>query len=166
MLALRRRDPVAYARRLGVRVGRNCKLLSTNFGSEPYLITIGERVEICAGVRFLTHDGAVWVLRDRYPDIDVIAPIRVGDGSFVGVNALILPGVSLGKSVVVGAGAVVTSDVEDNTVVAGNPARKVCDVEAYRLRSLSRSLDCKRMGPDEKRNFIIDRLLNEFDKPS
>jgi acetyltransferase-like isoleucine patch superfamily enzyme len=50
-------------------------------------------------------------------------PVRIGDGAFIGVNAVIMPGVSVGRHAVVGAGAVVTEDVPDYHVVAGNPAR-------------------------------------------
>jgi|CXWL01.1.fsa_nt_gi acetyltransferase-like isoleucine patch superfamily enzyme len=49
--------------------------------------------------------------------------VRVENGAFIGINAIILPGVRIGRNAVVGAGAVVTADVPDYTVVAGNPAR-------------------------------------------
>jgi len=52
-------------------------------------------------------------------------PVRVGAGSWLGHGAIVLPGVTIGAHVVVGAGAVVTSDVPDYTVVVGNPARVV-----------------------------------------
>lgn len=49
--------------------------------------------------------------------------VYIGEGSFIGVNAVILPNVNIGKHVVVGASAVVTKDIPDFTVVSGNPAR-------------------------------------------
>ena len=51
--------------------------------------------------------------------------VNIGDDSWIGYRAIILPGVTIGKGVVVGAGAVVTKDVPDYAVVAGNPARVV-----------------------------------------
>jgi acetyltransferase-like isoleucine patch superfamily enzyme len=51
------------------------------------------------------------------------APVRIGDGSWVGARAIVLPGVSIGRRCVVGAGAVVTADVPHDTLVGGNPAR-------------------------------------------
>ena len=59
-------DPVSYARRIGVRVGRDCRLIGIDratFGSEPYLVSIGDHGTITDGVRFITHDGGVWVFR-------------------------------------------------------------------------------------------------------
>lgn len=52
-------------------------------------------------------------------------PVRIGDGAFLGINAVVLPGVSVGARAYVAAGAVVTADVPPNTVVAGNPARVI-----------------------------------------
>ncbi len=52
-----------------------------------------------------------------------IAPVRVGAGADVGTNAVLLPGVTVGRNSIVGAGAVVTADVPENAVVAGVPAR-------------------------------------------
>jgi putative colanic acid biosynthesis acetyltransferase WcaF len=55
----------------------------------------------------------------------VTAPIVIGDGAFIGVRALILPGVTVGEGAIVGAGAVVARDVAPRSVVAGNPAREI-----------------------------------------
>ncbi len=54
-----------------------------------------------------------------------IKPVRIGAGADIGVNAVILPGVTVGRGAIVGAGAVVTEDVEPNSIVAGVPARLV-----------------------------------------
>jgi acetyltransferase-like isoleucine patch superfamily enzyme len=53
----------------------------------------------------------------------VIKPVRVGFGADIGMNASILPGIQIGAHAIVGAGAVVTRDVPDYAIVAGNPAR-------------------------------------------
>ena len=52
-------------------------------------------------------------------------PVRIGWGSWLGTNTVVLPGVSIGRHVAVGAGAVVTSDLPDNAVAVGAPARVV-----------------------------------------
>lgn len=158
--ALRRVDPVAYARRMGVQVGEDCRLLSTNFGSEPFLIRLGNRVEITHGVQFITHDGGVWVLRDQLPKIDVLAPICIEDHAFVGVNSILLPGVTVGHHAIVAAGSVVTRDVEPETVVAGVPARKVSSLSEYRERATRKSLNTKQLPANEKRDF----LMKHFEK--
>jgi len=53
------------------------------------------------------------------------APVRIGDGSWIGARAIILPGVTIGRRCLVAAGAVVSRDVPDDTLVAGNPAQVV-----------------------------------------
>lgn len=69
------------------------------------------------------------------------APVRIGDGCWIGARAMILPGVTLGRRVLVAAGAVVTRDVPDDCLVAGNPARVV--------RQLSYPVGCRRAWHDE-----------------
>jgi acetyltransferase-like isoleucine patch superfamily enzyme len=69
------------------------------------------------------------------------APVRIGDGCWIGARAMILPGVTLGKRVLVAAGAVVTKDVPDDSLVAGNPARVV--------RALDYPPGCRRAWHDE-----------------
>ena len=54
--------------------------------------------------------------------------VRVCAWAAIGVNAVLLPGVTIGKGAIVGAGAVVTKDVPAGAVVVGNPARKIRDV--------------------------------------
>lgn len=117
---------VRFARYKGVQVGTGCQFYTRNWGSEPFLITIGNRVTLTSGVKLLTHDGSTRLVRDsenyrfqRY------APISIGDDVFVGVNAIVLPGVTIGSKVVVGAGAVVTTDIPDNSIAVGNPARVI-----------------------------------------
>jgi acetyltransferase-like isoleucine patch superfamily enzyme len=69
------------------------------------------------------------------------APVHIGDGCWIGARAMILPGVTLGRRVLVAAGAVVTRDVPDDALVAGNPARVV--------RQLSYPAGCRRAWHDE-----------------
>ena len=62
----------------------------------------------------------------------VMAPIVIGDHVWIGKNAIVLKGVTIGSGAVVGAGSVVTKDVPSNTVVAGNPARPIKEIESWR----------------------------------
>jgi len=62
---------------------------------------------------------------------DIAKPIRIGNECFFGDNVVVLPGVTIGDNVVVGAGSVVTKDIPSNTVVAGNPAKPIKQLEHY-----------------------------------
>ena len=70
----------------------------------------------------------------------VEAPVRIGDGTWLGARAMVLPGVTIGRRVLVAAGAVVTRDVPDDVLVAGNPARVV--------RALTYPPGCRRAWHD------------------
>jgi acetyltransferase-like isoleucine patch superfamily enzyme len=52
-------------------------------------------------------------------------PVAIGDGSWLGANVVVLPGVTIGRQVAVGAGAIVTSDLPDHAIAVGNPARVI-----------------------------------------
>jgi acetyltransferase-like isoleucine patch superfamily enzyme len=155
------RDPVAYARSVGVQIGEDCRLIGikrAQFGSEPYLISIGNHVTITSGVSFTTHDGGVWVLRPKYPDIDVFGRISIEDNVFVGMNATILPGVTIGRNSVIGAGALVNRDVPAGSVVGGVPARHIRTVEEYEQRALAKAVHVRGLPPHEKQAAILAHL--------
>lgn len=76
-----------YLRKKGVSIGEDCQIYkNVKFGTEPYLISIGNHVRLTDNVRFITHDGAVWVLRKLYNDnsLDIVKPITIKDNVFVG----------------------------------------------------------------------------------
>jgi maltose O-acetyltransferase len=86
------------------------------------MVTIGDRVAIADRVTLVVSSNANF--SEIRPLIgDVHAPIELADDAWLGTGAIILPGIRVGKGAVVGAGSIVTADVPDFTVVAGNPAR-------------------------------------------
>lgn len=148
------KDPRAYLAGMGVRVGTGCRIFGIPeevFGSEPYLCRLGDHVTITSGVKFISHDGGVWVFRDQYPDLDVFAPITVGNNVFIGINAIIMPGVNIGDNVVIGSGSVVTRDIAANSVAAGVPARVVRSLDDYQAKALARGLHLRSLAPDRLR---------------
>jgi acetyltransferase-like isoleucine patch superfamily enzyme len=149
----RRRDPEGYARRIGVRMGQGCRLIDVEFSTEPWLITLGDRVS-ATRTRFETHDGGVWVFRDTDPDIDVIKPITVGSNVFIGYGTIILPGVTIGDNVVIGAGSIVSRDIPSDSVAVGAPARVIKSYEAYRDGTRPVADATKTLSPANKRAYF------------
>ena len=106
--------------RIGDRVFVNCGTVVIAVKE----ITIGDDVALANEV-FVMDSNSHGV--EGRPHVE--APVRIGDGTWVGNRAMVLPGVTIGKRVVVAAGAVVTRDVPDDVLVAGNPARVVRALE-------------------------------------
>jgi len=75
---------------------------------------------------------------DELPSIQNFGTVEILDNCFIGANAIVLPGVRIGPNSIVGTGAVVTKDVPPDTVVAGCPARKICDLAEYRAKVVAR----------------------------
>lgn len=126
---------VRHARLLGVRVGDGCRIYSMRFGSEPFLIDIGDRVTVTSGVTFLTHDGSTWLVRDKDGRRYFYGRIIIGSDVFIGVNAIIMPGVEVGSRVIIGAGSVVTRSIPDGVIVAGAPAKFIGWFDDYAKRA-------------------------------
>jgi acetyltransferase-like isoleucine patch superfamily enzyme len=133
----RTRGGTGVARAMGVKVGEGCRIYTRNFNGEPWLVTIGDRVTVTAGVSFITHDGATWLIRDDKGRRYRFAPIEVGNDVFIGLNSILLPGVKVGDRCIIGAGSVVTKSVPSGYVVAGVPARIVGLFDVYREKALA-----------------------------
>lgn len=128
------------ARFAGVQVGTNCRIYIWNFGTEPFLISIGDNVTITAGVKIITHDGAYGQFSNQNGRYYRYAPVKIGDNVFIGTGSILLPGVEVGDDAVIGAGSVVSKSVETGTVVAGNPAKVICSTSDFRSRVLRRGM--------------------------
>src|SRR4051794_11261144 len=106
------------------KVGNNCKISSHSFICEG--VTIGDNVFIGHGVTFINdaYPRATTAKGKLQDEKDwTVEPTRVRSGASIGSGATILSRVVIGENALVGAGSVVTHDVPDNAIVAGNPAR-------------------------------------------
>ena len=140
---LRKNDQVKWARKIGVSVGNDCRLIDVSFSSEPYLVSIGNHVS-ATKVHFETHDGGLWVFRDKHPDWDIINKITIGDNVYLGFGCLILPGVVIENNVVVGANSVITKDLDE-----------------YYLSCKEKSFDTKKYSDEEKKTYYLNAINNK-----
>ncbi|MCJ7521277.1 MAG: sugar O-acetyltransferase [Dehalococcoidia bacterium] len=99
-----------------------CTILDTNEVRIGNHVMIGPSVQIYTAAHLLQAEG-------RNQGLEVAKPVVIEDNVWLGGGAILLPGVRIGRNAVVGAGAVVSRDVPANTVVAGNPARVVREIE-------------------------------------
>lgn len=95
------------------RISLKAKLDKTH----PKGVFIGCDTFVAAGVRVMSHD----YCRRYY------ASTVIGQKCFIGVDSIILPGVTIGDEVIIAAGSVVTKDCDSNSIYAGNPAKKIKD---------------------------------------
>lgn len=91
-------------------------------------VYIGDNVMIGPGTMISTV-GHPMTPMGRRQHLGIAKPVKIGNDVWIGGNVTILPGITIGNNVVVAAGAVVTHDVPDNTLVGGVPARKIKDLE-------------------------------------
>jgi len=133
---VRRRVSVfGYVRLVGPRgSARNLRIGPGSFISHDVTfcldapILLGKNVSIGPHAMLYTATHALGLAERRMHPTSIAQPIVVGDGAWVGLAAVILPGVRLGAGCVVSAGAVVTKDVPANRIVAGNPAVAVSEL--------------------------------------
>ena len=129
------RNPVEYARKKGVRIGKGVTFVDhPNFGSEPYLISIGDYTRLASECVFLTHNGGRRVLENLYPEDRPylkFGAVHVGKNTFIGARALINPGVTIGDNCVIAAGSVVTKNVPSGEIWGGAPAKRLMSIEQY-----------------------------------
>ncbi len=153
-------NPVGCSRYIGVKLGNNCRIYGNSprmWGTEPFLIKIGDNVFITDGCMFVNHDGGTLILRKEVPDLELTSPITIGNDVYIGIRTIIMPGVTIGNRVIIGASSVVTKDIPDNSVCVGVPAKVIKTVDEYLEKGKSNSLHFGHLSPKKK-----EKALKEY----
>jgi len=150
-----------YLIKKGAQIGEGTRIRNiSSFSSEPYLIKVGKDVLFSGEVFMTTHDGGIKVLNSLGffdESNDKMGRIIIGDNCFIGQKSVILPGVTIGNNVIIGAGSVVSKDIPSNTVAAGIPAKVICSIEEYYKRNLEKGCfyPTGNMSSQEKKEYLI-----------
>jgi acetyltransferase-like isoleucine patch superfamily enzyme len=123
----------------------------------PQLIEIGDNFVSAPGSIILAHDASLF----RHTGYYRVERTVIGNDVFLGANAVILPGIKVGDGSIIGAGAVVTRNVEPYTVVAGNPAKFVCSVDEYIQKCEVKA--CLFKAPDSFKQFWQNKRLTKHE---
>ena len=118
-----------YLKKKGMAIGDNVHIMQGTIldVSRPFLIEIGSNVTIAPRCHILTHDASMNI----FLKATRIGRVKINDNCFIGAGTIVLPNVTIGPDVVIGAGSVVTASVEPSSVYVGNPARKICSIDDF-----------------------------------
>lgn len=120
---------LAQLEKNGLKLGDGVEIHSRFFidPSHCFLISIGDHCVFAPNVSLIAHDAS----SKHVVGFAKIGRIDIGANCFLGNSVIVLPGVTIGKNSVIGAGSVVTKDIPPDSVAAGNPARVLCSTDAY-----------------------------------
>lgn len=136
-------DYINDLRRRGAKIGNGVKIYSPNhtYIDEmfPYMLSIGNNVNITLGVHILNHDYSWSVLKNKYNTVlGGVGKVSIGNNVFIGVNSIILMNSEIGNNVIIGAGSVVHGIIPSNCVVAGSPAKVICSLDDFFEKRMKR----------------------------
>lgn len=154
-------SPEKQARHIGVKIGKHCLINTRYWPSEPYLVTIGDNVQVTHCVSIHTHGGGQ-AIRQQHSDFDVFGKVVIEDWAYIGAFSQIMPGVTIGEGALVAAGSIVTKSVAPHTVVGGNPARYICTTEEFYEKNKQFNVNTKGKSQAEKKEILLNLPEERF----
>jgi acetyltransferase-like isoleucine patch superfamily enzyme len=134
MLDSKKRTKYLIKHNVFASAGENLFFQPRIIPADPKLVKFHDNVVVTSGVLFITHDVGDFMLNvmplDHFYKYQS-GCIEVMNNVFIGSNTIILPNVKIGNNVIIGAGSVITKDIPDNSVVAGNPAKVIESFDTY-----------------------------------
>ncbi len=156
---------IEQAKKEGLIVGKNVSFIDTpNFGSEPYLISIGDNTTISFDVAFVNHDGGTRVIRNlpnQNKETVIYGKITIGNNCFIGCRTTILPNVKIGDNTIIGAGSIVTKDIPSNSVACGVPCKVICSIDEYINKHKEDFEYMVSMPKQDKKKYLLKKFKNE-----
>lgn len=166
---------IASLRKKGVTIGEDVhfydpksNVVDTGY---PWMVTIGDHVNITHGVILLTHDYSWSVVKRMELEegsgriYAASGEVTIGSNVFIGMNAIVLPDVHIGDNVIIGAGSVVTHDCESGWVYGGNPAKKLMPLSDYAARRRNAQVtEAKRLAVRYREVYGKRPPMEEFDE--
>ncbi len=130
---------VGKLRELGATIGDDVNIHAPRSASidlsAPFLLRIGDHVNIAGPATILTHDYSWSVIKGKWGDlIGNEKPVVIGSNVFIGWGATVLCGTTVEDNVVIGAHSVVSGHVQGDSVYGGAPAKRICSLEEYRKK--------------------------------
>jgi maltose O-acetyltransferase len=119
-------------------------------------ISIGNNVALGPEVYILAHDS----IMHRFIGYGNVANVKIGDDVTISTRAVILPGVTIGNRVMIGAGAVVTKDIPENSIAVGNPAKVIGTFDAY----IEKHIKALATKPKFDESYLIENNLSIIQK--
>lgn len=137
---------IKYLRKKGCIIGNETKIYSPRNviidETRPWLIEIGNNVQITDGVKILTH-GYDWsVFKVKYGDVlGSSGKVKIGNNVFIGVNTTILKGTIIENDIIIGANSLVNKNLNESGVYGGNPIKYIMSLEEYYKKRKEKQLD-------------------------
>lgn len=130
----------------GIKIGEKCRIFdpkNTIIDTQnPHMLEIGNNVYITTGVKILTHDYSWVVLSGIYGKLTGgVGNVKIGNNVFIGMDTIILKNTQIGDNVIIGANSIVSGKIEANSVYAGNPAKKIMNIEEFYRKKIEQSLE-------------------------
>lgn len=139
-----------YLRKIGINIPEDYREGKSGYidpsayfdGSDYRLISIGKNTTISRDVVVLTHDFSIvkgLQAIGQEATGHFLKPVKIGENCFIGARCLILPGTEIGDNTICGGGgAVLHGKIPSNSIVAGNPAKRICSIEEWTRKHIEK----------------------------